>query len=60
MPFDRLLQIHDENLAQVEIVRTESGPLIEERYFVDENGIVDVEIADLDSGYSTRIRLGRR
>lgn len=60
MPFDRLLQIHDENLAQVEIVRTESGPLVEERYFVDENGIVDVEIADLDSGYSTRIRLGRR
>lgn len=59
MPFDRTLQRVGVDLSRVSIVRTEDGPLIEERYLVDENGIVDVEIVDLETGYTAKARLGR-
>lgn len=59
MPFDEALRSPGVDLAREEVRRTEDGPLIEERYLVDENGIVDVEIRDIDTGYAIRARLGR-
>lgn len=45
------------DLRQVPVHRV-SGPLVEEVYTVDGNGLVEVEITDLDSGYAVRHRLG--
>lgn len=59
MPFAQELRDPRIDLGRQEILRTEEGPLIEERYLVDENGIVDVEISDLDTGYTVRATLGR-
>ena len=59
MPFAQELRDPRIDLSRQEILRTEEGPLIEERYLVDENGIVDVEISDLDTGYTVRATLGR-
>ncbi len=36
----------------------ENGPLIEELYSIDPNGIVEVTITDVDSGYSVKKSLG--
>lgn len=58
MPFDPALQGEDVDLKHVSIERTDIGHLIEERYRVDENGIVDVEIADTETGYTQSARLG--
>lgn len=59
MPFDRNLQQVGVDLTRVAVIRTERGPLVEERYAVDENGIVDVEIVDVESGFTASARLGR-
>lgn len=58
VPFDPTLRGADTDLTRIDIVRTEDGPLVEERYRVDENGIVEVDIVDLDSGYVTKAKLG--
>ena len=58
-PFDRALQDSDADLSSVEVVRTDEGPLIQEHYWVDENGIVTVEIRDTETGYTVRKELGR-
>lgn len=51
-PFDPTLQADGtEDVAAVP-VRREAGPLVEERYVIDENGIVQVRITDLTTGYS--------
>jgi molecular chaperone DnaK (HSP70) len=39
--------------------RRDQGPRIVEQYSLDENGIVDVVIRNLDSGYERSYRLGR-
>ena len=39
-------------------VRRREGPLVEEVYTVDGNGMVEVEITDLATGYAVRHRLG--
>ncbi|MCB9695361.1 MAG: Hsp70 family protein [Alphaproteobacteria bacterium] len=45
--------------AQAPIHRLDGpGPLVEERYRVLPSGIVEVEITDLDSGFSQQYRLG--
>jgi molecular chaperone DnaK (HSP70) len=58
MPFDPLLQEGSRrgevDLAGQEVVRTEYGPLVEERYSVDPNGIVEVQIRDCDTGFTLR------
>ena len=59
-PFDQNLRRSDVDLASVPVVRTEEGPLIEESYIVDENGMVTVEITDLDTAYRIRRPLGRK
>lgn len=60
VPFDRSLRRSDINLSAVPVIRTEDGPLIEESYVVDENGMVTVEITDLEAAYTVTRPLGRR
>lgn len=58
MPFDPQLRAKGLDLGRIGVVRTEDGPLVEERYLVDGNGIVKVEIEDLETGYVATARLG--
>lgn len=60
VPFHRSLRRSDINLSAVPVIRTEDGPLIEESYIVDENGMVTVEITDLEAAYTVTRPLGRR
>lgn len=55
-PFDRALRgVPRPDLA--EVVRRDGGPLVEERYVIDEHGIVEVHLSDLDDGYTAVHRL---
>ncbi|MCB9673536.1 MAG: Hsp70 family protein [Alphaproteobacteria bacterium] len=54
-PFDPSLRESD--LSKVEIAHCAGLPLVEERYRVDDNGIVSVKITDLESGWSREERL---
>jgi len=57
-PFDATLQAADD-LTRVPIARTDGEwPLIEERYSIDINGIVDLTITAVDAGYQQIYRLG--
>jgi molecular chaperone DnaK (HSP70) len=57
-PFDeRARGAHD--LSRVLVERRNEGPEIVEHYTLDEQGIVDVAIRDLASGYEKSYRLGR-
>ena len=57
-PFDRALR-RGADLSAVEIQRSkEPGPLIEERYRIDPAGLVEITIADLETGYSQAHKLG--
>ena len=60
VPFDRALRRDDIDLTTIPVVRTDDGPLIEESYIVDENGLVTVEITDVESSYTVSRPLGRR
>ena len=60
VPFDRSLRRSDIDLSAIPVIRTEDGPLIEESYIVDENGMVTVEITDLEAAYTVTRPLGRR
>jgi molecular chaperone DnaK (HSP70) len=55
-PFDATLADHEAPRARVE--RRGEGPRIEERYSLDERGIVEVVIKNLDAGYERVFRLG--
>ncbi|WP_028708671.1 Hsp70 family protein [Propionicicella superfundia] len=55
-PFDAALQA-DKDLADVPVVRTDGGPLVQETYSIDPHGIVHATIADLDTGYSRTLAL---
>jgi molecular chaperone DnaK (HSP70) len=58
-PFDPTLNGADD-LASVPVERRlEEGPRIFEQYSLDENGIVDVLIRNIDSGYERSYRLAR-
>ena len=57
MPFDRALQ-DGRDLSEEDVVRTEEGTEVEERYEVDEAGMITVTITDLDTGYSVSRTLG--
>ena len=59
-PFDHALRRSNVDIASVPVVRTEDGPLIEESYMVDENGMVTVEITDVESAYTVTCPLGRK
>jgi len=58
-PFDATLRATDD-LASVPVERRlEDGPRIHEHYSLDENGMVDVLIRNVDCGYERSYRLGR-
>ncbi|NLW98759.1 MAG: Hsp70 family protein [Actinomycetales bacterium] len=57
-PFD--VDLRDGQDLRAVAVRRAPGPVVEEVYTVDGNGLVEVEITDLDTGYSVRRSLGRR
>ena len=58
-PFDPTLSAADD-LASVPIERRfEEGPRIFEQYRLDEKGIVQVLIRNIDFGYERSYRLGR-
>jgi molecular chaperone DnaK (HSP70) len=58
-PFDPTLSRADD-LSSVPVERRlDDGPRIFEQYSLDENGIVDVLIRNIDSGYERTYRLGR-
>ena len=57
-PFDESLRNGGTRLDATPVRRMEGeGPRIEERYSVDANGIIEVTISDLGSGYSKTHRL---
>ena len=56
-PFDaRLRGLND--LRGVPVERKSDGPVIEERYLLDKSGLVEVEIQDVDAGFTRTFRLG--
>jgi molecular chaperone DnaK (HSP70) len=55
IPFDPRLR--SAQLDDVVITRTEGMPLFEERYHVDDRGIVSVRVTDLESGWAHEQRL---
>lgn len=59
-PFDAALQSTKKrkDLARVAVERRGEGPVIEERYTIDPHGLVEVEIADLGTGYRQTHRIG--
>ena len=58
-PFDPHLQGCDATqLSGIPVHRREPGPLVEESYTVDEHGIVEVCLRDLDTGHEMRCSLG--
>jgi molecular chaperone DnaK (HSP70) len=58
-PFDRALRSSGD-LADVRIERSsDQGPPVLERYSLDDSGIVEVVIQDVDSGYERVYRLAR-
>ncbi len=56
-PFDARLRTLDD-LRGVVVERRANGPVIEERYVLDKSGLVEVVIADVDTGYARTYRLG--
>lgn len=60
-PFDAALQ--ETETAQpgaaekTQVVRTEHGPMVEEKYTIDQHGIVSVTLTDLDSGFTRNYEL---
>ena len=60
-PFDPALRGRDaDELANQPIKRNEgTQPLIEERYSVDDRGVIDLTITDVESGYQARHRIQR-
>ncbi|MFZ0529009.1 MAG: hypothetical protein WAL91_00560, partial [Propionicimonas sp.] len=43
--------------AGVAVTRREDGPLVEETYALDQNGIVTVRVSDLSTGYTQTFAL---
>ncbi|AMD87973.1 chaperone HscA [Actinomyces radicidentis] len=58
-PFDPSLR-DTEDLAGVVVKRTADGPLVEERYEIDDAGIIRVTLTDLGDGYARGYTLGER
>lgn len=61
-PFDPALRGRDPaELAEQPIQRNDGQrPLIEERYSVDDHGVIDVTITDVESGFRARHRIARK
>lgn len=59
-PFDPALRSSDADLRAVTVRRTGEGPLVEETYSIDPNGLVALTIRDLESGFARQYRVGGR
>ena len=57
-PFTAELQRAELALGELPVDRIGEGDLIEERYQIDPNGIVSVQLTDLDTGYQQTHQLG--
>jgi molecular chaperone DnaK (HSP70) len=55
-PFDP--HVRGADLRTVNVERRGDGPEIEERYTIDAHGLVEVAIADLETGYEETHRIG--
>ncbi len=59
-PFDPELRRDSLDLSAVPVIRTTApGPLIQEQYALNNAGIIEVTITDLDTGYRASHRLSR-
>ena len=59
-PFDpQLREAGDLGRVPVERRFGDAGPQVQERYSLDDSGMVEVHIRDVDSGYERAYRLGR-
>ena len=59
-PFDpQLREAGDLERVPVERRSADTGPQVQERYSLDDSGMVEVHIRDVDSGYERAYRLGR-
>lgn len=57
-PFDRTLRHPDVDLSRVPILRSgREGPLVREEYRLDEHGLVELVMTDVESSYSMSYRL---
>lgn len=56
-PFDPALR-DGRDLRHVTVEQRGHGPLIEERYVIDQHGIVEASVTDLESGYTQQQALG--
>ncbi len=59
-PFDPALRIGGQDLRAVPVRRTGDGPMVEETYSIDPNGLVALTIRDLESGFAQEYRVGGR
>jgi len=50
-PFDPELR-DGRDLGAVPVERREGGPMVEERYVIDANGIIEARVTDLDTGFT--------
>lgn len=57
-PFDPGLR-NGEKLTDIPVVHVDNAPMIEEAYTIDPNGIVHVDITDVESGYRQSYWLGQ-
>jgi molecular chaperone DnaK (HSP70) len=58
-PFDRALQVEGYSVDHVPVARMRGpGPIVRERYTLDEHGIVQLTMTDLESGYERAFRIG--
>ena len=57
-PFDRTIDRDHARLDEVPVTRAAFGPSVEEEYALDENGIVEVTIRNVDDGYTRTYRVG--
>lgn len=54
-PFEPSLQgLDDAALRAVPVERRDGGPLVEERYTIDPNGLIEVSLTCVDTGFSQR------
>lgn len=63
VPFAEMLfpyapELRGRDLADLAITRTGEGGVVEERYLIDPNGIVEVHVSDLTSGFTISRVLG--
>ena len=57
-PFDPALRETERDLRSIPVQRTGAGPMVEETYSIDPNGIVALTIRDLETGFAREFWVG--